>query len=1087
MHLTIDEENALKAYLAPELDRLCDADPTMLADYIVALVKNDKLSGDTEDRVQHELADFMGPNIDSFATTFARVLNSKSYMPKSRSTKVSDPPASSTSASSPTPSSSSSSSRRPTTTLDSADMDASSGDRYGSSKHRRGDSDGSDDEDRSYKHVRRSNDDRYQYRGGSGSAPGGGGGGERGGEARSNYSPSNPTGDDRAMPSNSYDGRRRRLSNDANSNDVVGVGAGPYQHAGAGRTFDRRSGGMGVMGNMPPREAPIMTSGYRQREGLDQQQQQHHNGHGGGGGGGHHGFGRDQWNNHNNGNGVFGNDWQNQSRDETTGFRGRGGAPGGGGMGFGQERRRPRCRDYDQKGYCMRGDQCPYDHGDDRIVVDELPRMPFDMMAGGRPGNGPPMMHGNMPGMPGMDGNPAAPQFYGQGQVHDPSMMGGAGAGTHPHMEGGMAGRGGMGMGMGMGMRGARGASRGMRGGGRGRSSPYGSGGSGSGSTGGPGRFAGAVGNKERNQLVVENIPQEFNTIDQVNNYFKKFGPLSNIQVDQIARKALIQYATHEEAHAAYSSPEVIFNNRFVKVYWLPEDQHGTIVNTTLPPGGVGRGRGGPGGLGGGGHSSGAAGAAAAAAAAGGGAGGGPGSLSTGKPSGPPNTTAPPVLTPATAVFMTAEKAAELEAQRAATLAKQKQMEDIQKQKELLAQRQQEVQKQMMEKVLNNKNISQEDKDAILKGLKTVAVEVTKDPIVPAYHAAHHHHTAQAHANLVASVDPQKRLELLKEAERLEKERLDRELDAMTKGGADGAAGATGSETSASQADGKSSDAGTTAAATTTSEGAETTAALKAKLAALQAQAAAMGLDAHTGGYAPRGRGGFVPRGRGRGAMTWTRGSGSGSSTPGSAPPAAGALAAAAGGGGGVGGGGAPYRAFNLDMRNTKVSVQQLEPGMANEEALREHFQKFGELESVQVAADGQSATLHFKVRKEAEMALQQGARLADGHMLKLGWATAAGGPAGFTSSSSVAPLTTSITSTSASTVAAATMAAAGVTTTGAAAMSAGVVGPTSTTGPVVTSAPGLTAATSADDAHADLEDLAYHEDSEDEERSWKR
>ncbi|KAG0221354.1 hypothetical protein BGW41_006846 [Actinomortierella wolfii] len=965
MHLSSEEENALKAYLTPELDRLCDADPNMLADYVIALVKNDKLSGNTEDRIQHELADFMGTNIDAFASSFARVLNSKSYMPKSGSSKASE------SHTSDSPN------KRPS--MDRTDTGDSTADHYSSSKHRRGDSDGSDDEDRNYKHARRSHDDhgakRHRGDGGTG--------------GRHNYSPSNPTADDR---SSSYESsRRRRPSNDAMSGEAT-----HFQNAG-GRGYDRRSGdrtqgGGGGGGGMGSREAPIMTSGYRQREGLDQ-----HNDHGG--------YGRDQWNNTQMRDNNFNNDWQGRSRDDS-GYRGRGG-PGGGGN-FGQERKRPRCRDYDQKGFCMRGDQCPYDHGDDRIVVDELPRMPFELI-GGRPGGGP-LLHGNIPGMPGMDGAPA-PQFYGQGggvmpQVHDPTMLGGA----LPHLDG-MANRGGNG-------------------------------------GGGPGRFPGAVGNKDKNQLVVENIPQEFNTIDQVNNYFKKFGPLTNIQVDQVARKALIQYATHEEAHAAYSSPEVIFNNRFVKVYWLPDDQQGTIVNTTLPHGGGGgggRGRGGHGAPSGGGSSS---------------AGNAPTSLTTGKHPGGSSASAPPVLTPASAVFMTPEKAAELEAQRAALLAKQKQMEEIQKQKELLAQRQQEIQKQMYEKVLNNKNISQEDKDAILKGLKTVAVEVKKDPIVPTYHPGVGHHapptgaTSLSAAPLAASVDPQKRLELLKEAERLEKERLDRELDALNKGGADGA-GATGSETSASQAEGKPSEAGTGA-----SEGAETTAALKAKLAALQAQAAALGLDTHTGGYAPRGRGGYVPRGRGRGMMTWTRGG----FTP----------------SGGVGGAGAPYRAYNLDMRSTKVSVQQLEG--ASEETLREHFQKFGELESVQISADGQSATVQFKVRKDAEIALQQGARLSENHTLKLGWATATG------STSGAATVTTGAASSSlTSTASSSTTAFTTTTTTTATAtmsMAATTAGMASASTPVVTSAPSVTATT--DDAQVEL-DLAYHEDSDDEERSWKR
>ena len=31
-----------------------------------------------------------------------------------------------------------------------------------------------------------------------------------------------------------------------------------------------------------------------------------------------------------------------------------------------------RCRDYDEKGYCMRGDLCPYDHGNDPVVLEDV-------------------------------------------------------------------------------------------------------------------------------------------------------------------------------------------------------------------------------------------------------------------------------------------------------------------------------------------------------------------------------------------------------------------------------------------------------------------------------------------------------------------------------------------------------------------------------------------------------------------------------------------------------------------------------------------------------------------------------------------
>lgn len=40
-----------------------------------------------------------------------------------------------------------------------------------------------------------------------------------------------------------------------------------------------------------------------------------------------------------------------------------------------------------ERGYCLRGDACPFDHGVDRIVVDDLPmvsgRPPFDLMVPG--------------------------------------------------------------------------------------------------------------------------------------------------------------------------------------------------------------------------------------------------------------------------------------------------------------------------------------------------------------------------------------------------------------------------------------------------------------------------------------------------------------------------------------------------------------------------------------------------------------------------------------------------------------------------------------------------------------------------------
>ena len=33
--------------------------------------------------------------------------------------------------------------------------------------------------------------------------------------------------------------------------------------------------------------------------------------------------------------------------------------------------KRPRCRDYDEKGFCLRGDLCKFDHGSDAVVLED--------------------------------------------------------------------------------------------------------------------------------------------------------------------------------------------------------------------------------------------------------------------------------------------------------------------------------------------------------------------------------------------------------------------------------------------------------------------------------------------------------------------------------------------------------------------------------------------------------------------------------------------------------------------------------------------------------------------------------------------
>lgn len=68
--------------------------------------------------------------------------------------------------------------------------------------------------------------------------------------------------------------------------------------------------------------------------------------------------------------------------------------------------------------------------------------------------------------------------------------------------------------------------------------------------------------------LVVEQIPEDNFSEDDVRDFFGKFGAILDVQLHAYRRLAVVQYETHEAANAAYKSPKVIFENRFVKVYW---------------------------------------------------------------------------------------------------------------------------------------------------------------------------------------------------------------------------------------------------------------------------------------------------------------------------------------------------------------------------------------------------------------------------------------------------------------------------------------------------------------------------------------
>ncbi|KAF9073733.1 hypothetical protein BDP27DRAFT_1318062 [Rhodocollybia butyracea] len=83
--------------------------------------------------------------------------------------------------------------------------------------------------------------------------------------------------------------------------------------------------------------------------------------------------------------------------------------------------------------------------------------------------------------------------------------------------------------------------------------------------------------------LVLEKIPEDKLSLSQVNDWFTRFGTVTNVAIDQGQKKALISFSTHEEAHAAWKSEDAVFNNRFVKVFWhRPMEGHGEAGRRAL-------------------------------------------------------------------------------------------------------------------------------------------------------------------------------------------------------------------------------------------------------------------------------------------------------------------------------------------------------------------------------------------------------------------------------------------------------------------------------------------------------------------------
>lgn len=273
-----------------------------------------------------------------------------------------------------------------------------------------------------------------------------------------------------------------------------------------------------------------------------------------------------------------------------------------------QQKKNDRCRDFDEKGYCMRGETCPWDHGVNPVVLEDI--------------NNPTLMTIQPPHMRGgtaSEYNPDAPEIWAQSgsflngpnrsgppnnaplnafqrlpttaayRVAPPPFPFPPNAGTTPLqrelisvpvVEANSGGD--------------ISASQKRRyepedtvavaEGPTKRKVPINS------RLGPPNR----VGLQNNCSLELRKVPRGLNSIAHLNNHFCKFGKIVNIQVSYEGdpEAAIVTFSTHAEANVAYRSTEAVLNNRFIKVFWhtpganagAVDGNHNATPNTNSNP-----------------------------------------------------------------------------------------------------------------------------------------------------------------------------------------------------------------------------------------------------------------------------------------------------------------------------------------------------------------------------------------------------------------------------------------------------------------------------------------------------------------------
>ncbi|KAH9468520.1 hypothetical protein Pst134EA_009060 [Puccinia striiformis f. sp. tritici] len=87
--------------------------------------------------------------------------------------------------------------------------------------------------------------------------------------------------------------------------------------------------------------------------------------------------------------------------------------------------------------------------------------------------------------------------------------------------------------------------------------------------------------------LVIENVPPTSLSELAVREYFSTFGEIISTQIDLYNSQAQVTFKLYEDAKRAYSSPEPVFNNRFVRIHFRKrtftnQNNHNSDNNTTI-------------------------------------------------------------------------------------------------------------------------------------------------------------------------------------------------------------------------------------------------------------------------------------------------------------------------------------------------------------------------------------------------------------------------------------------------------------------------------------------------------------------------